>query len=100
MGLTLRSTKGSALTIQELDGNFTYLSTQPAITGSFAVAADNTGQTTLNVTSSYVLLPQVSSSQYYLTDADAEAAGVPLGALYLQWDGNPVTTRILTIRVV
>jgi hypothetical protein len=100
MGLTLRSTKGSALTIQELDNNFIYLSTQPAITGSFAVAADSTGAVTMNVTSSYVLLPQISASQYYNTDAAAAEAGVPLGAVYLWWDGQPATSRYLTIRVV
>ena len=100
MGLVLRSTKGSALTIEELDGNFTYLSSQPAITGSLTVAADNTGQITMDVTGSNVVFPQISSSLYFQDDAGAAAGGVPLGGMYLQWDGNPVTTRYLTIRVV
>ena len=35
MGLTYRSTKGSALTITELDNNFRYFTGSHAVTGSF-----------------------------------------------------------------
>jgi hypothetical protein len=100
MGLVLRSTKGSALTIEELDGNFTYLSSQPAITGSLTVAADNTGEVTMNVTGSNVLFPQLPTNLYFTNDVSASAAGVPVGGIYLWWDGNPSTTRYLTVRVV
>lgn len=100
MGLVLRSTKGSALTIEELDGNFTYLASQPAITGSLTVAADNTGQITMDVTGSNVVFPQLRTNLYFTDDASAAAAGVPLGGIYLWWDGNPNTTRYITVRVI
>lgn len=38
MGLTLRQTKGSALTIQELDANFEYFTGSHSVTGSVAIS--------------------------------------------------------------
>jgi len=38
MGLTYRQTKGSALTISEIDGNFAYFTGSHAITGSLTVS--------------------------------------------------------------
>jgi len=100
MGLVLRSTKGSALTIEELDGNFTYLSSQPVITGSLTVAANAGGDVTMNITGSNVVFPQMTSSYFFADNAAAAAGGVPLGGMYLIWDANPSSTPILTIRVV
>ena len=38
MGITLRSEKGSALTIQELDNNFRHFTGSHAVTGSLVVS--------------------------------------------------------------
>jgi hypothetical protein len=99
MGLILRSTKGSALTIDELDGNFLYLTSAPAVTGSFAVCS-NPGQISMEITGSNVLFPKMSSSLYFTDDTTAAAGGVPLGGMYLNWDGAPNTSAFLTIRLV
>jgi hypothetical protein len=42
MALTYRQTKGSALTIQELDANFEYFTGSHAITGSLIVSSSTT----------------------------------------------------------
>jgi hypothetical protein len=63
MGLTFRNVKGSALTIDELDDNFSYFTGSHAITGSLNVTAtisassleidyDNVGGYSLRITSS------------------------------------------------
>lgn len=127
MALILRSEKGSALTIDELDGNFLYLSQSSAqatnqvsgsattgsndFIGSQSIAGDLTVTGSLRIASSsgepllttqdfYALLPQVSASIHYLDDAAAAAGGVPLGGIYLVWDGDPGGSRWLTVRVV
>jgi len=99
MGLILRSTKGSALTIDELDGNFLYLNSAPEITGSFTVVSGS-GAVLMSITGSNISFPQVSSSFYYVDDTAAAAAGIPLGGMYLNWDGTQETSRYLTVRVV
>ena len=99
MGLILRSTKGSALTIDELDGNFLYLTSAPAVTGSFAICS-SPGQISMEITGSNVLFPQMSSSLYFVDDTAAAAGGIPLGGMYLNWDGAPNTSAFLTIRLV
>jgi hypothetical protein len=99
MGLILRSTKGSALTIDELDGNFLYLNSAPEITGSFIVISGS-GDVLMSITGSNVSFPQISSSFYYADDTAAAAAGIPLGAMYLNWNGQPETSRYLTLRIV
>jgi hypothetical protein len=52
--LTLRSQKGSALTIEELDGNFEYFTGSHAITGSLIVTGGITGSISGEVSASYV----------------------------------------------
>lgn len=63
MALTYRKTKGSALTIDELDANFAYFTGSHAITGSLTVSStvnassvvvdyDNVGGYALNISSS------------------------------------------------
>jgi hypothetical protein len=52
--LTLRSQKGSALTIGELDGNFEYFTGSHAITGSLIVTGGITGSISGDVSASYV----------------------------------------------
>ena len=63
MGLTFRNVKGSALTIDELDNNFSYFTGSQSITGSLNVSAtvsasslqidyDNVGGYALRITSS------------------------------------------------
>ena len=42
MALIYRSTKGSALTIEELDGNFQYFTGSHSITGSQIVSGSST----------------------------------------------------------
>lgn len=52
--LTLRSQKGSALTIEELDGNFEYFTGSHAITGSLIVTGGITGSISGEVSASYL----------------------------------------------
>ena len=52
MGLTYRGQKGSALTIQELDGNFQYFTGSHAITGSLTVSSSLVCQDSVQVTGS------------------------------------------------
>jgi len=52
--LTLRSQKGSALTIEELDGNFEYFTGSHAITGSLIVTGGITGSISGDVSASYL----------------------------------------------
>jgi hypothetical protein len=52
--LTLRSQKGSALTIEELDGNFEYFTGSHAITGSLIVTGGITGSIAGAQTASYL----------------------------------------------
>jgi len=52
MPLTLRATKGSKLTITEMDSNLTYLDTKTAYSGSFTGTAIS-GSLKLNATASY-----------------------------------------------
>jgi hypothetical protein len=52
MALTYRNVKGSALTIDELDANFSYFTGSHPITGSLTIDYDNVGGTALIITSS------------------------------------------------
>jgi hypothetical protein len=52
MALTYRQTKGSALTIQELDANFAYFTGSQSITGSLIVSGSTTIDGPLYVTGS------------------------------------------------
>jgi hypothetical protein len=70
MALTYRQTKGSALTIQELDANFEYFTGSHAITGSLTVSG--------SVTSSLVLF---NVPEYIDQDA-AIAAGLTAGMIF------------------
>jgi hypothetical protein len=81
MALTYRETKGSALTIEELDANFQYFTGSHAVTGSLTVSGSLivTGSA---LYSGSVVLSTVSQSLNFVNDTDAAAAGVPLGGLY------------------
>ena len=70
MALTYRQTKGSALTIQELDANFQYFTGSHAITGSLTVSG--------SVTSSLVLF----NVPEYIDQAAAVAAGLTAGMVF------------------
>jgi hypothetical protein len=70
MALTYRQTKGSALTIQELDGNFEYFTGSHAVTGSLTVSG--------SVTSSLTLF---NVPEYIDQDA-AVAAGLTAGMVF------------------
>ena len=70
MALTYRQTKGSALTIQELDANFEYFTGSHAITGSLTVSG--------SVTSSLILF----NVPEYEDQAAAEAAGLTAGMIF------------------
>lgn len=81
MALTYRQTKGSALTIQELDANFQFFTGSHAVTGSFTISGSLiiTGSTEF---SGSVILPMVSQSLNFANDTAAATGGVPLGGLY------------------
>ena len=81
MALTYRQTKGSALTIQELDDNFQHFTGSHSVTGSLVVSGsfEVTGSTSF---SGSVILPIVSQSLDFANDTAAAAGGVPLGGLY------------------
>jgi hypothetical protein len=81
MALTYRQTKGSALTIQELDANFQFFTGSHSITGSLTISGSLivTGSTSF---SGSVILPMVSQSLNFANDTLASASGVPLGGLY------------------
>lgn len=81
MALTYRQTKGSALTIEELDANFQYFTGSHAVTGSLIVSGSLTTTGSFSASGS-VILPMVSQSLNFANDAAAAAAGVPLGGLY------------------
>jgi hypothetical protein len=89
MALTYRQTKGSALTIEELDANFQYFTGSHAVTGSFTVSGSLivTGSTSF---SGSFALPQLITFQCS-DDASAAAAGVPVGGLYR--NGNIIQIR-------
>ena len=61
MALTYRQTKGSALTIQELDANFQFFTGSHSVTGSLTISGSLivTGSTSF---SGSVILPMVSQS--------------------------------------
>ena len=56
MALTYRQTKGSALTIQELDANFEYFTGSHALTGSFTTSGSLTVTGSTNITGSAGIL--------------------------------------------
>jgi hypothetical protein len=70
MALTYRQTKGSALTIQELDANFEYFTGSHAVTGSFTTSGsliitgstDISGLLTINNVFGALLTPTASLS--------------------------------------
>jgi len=70
MALTYRQTKGSALTIQELDANFEYFTGSHAITGSLIVSG--------SVTSSLTLF----NVPEYIDQSTAVAAGLTTGMVF------------------
>ena len=80
MGLTFRNVKGSALTIDELDDNFSYFTGSQSITGSLVVTGDEdvngnlivsgniTGTSSLAVTASHALqADNATTASYALT---------------------------------
>jgi hypothetical protein len=74
MALTYRQTKGSALTIKELDANFQYFTGSHAITGSLIVSGSALSPLTL------LNIPQ------YEGNAEALAAGLTEGMVYRSAD--------------
>ena len=80
MGLTFRNVKGSALTIDELDDNFSYFTGSQSITGSLVVTGDEdvngnlivsgniTGTSSLAITASHALqADNATTASYTLT---------------------------------
>jgi len=62
-----------------------YIETDPifvAKSGSFATTGSNIFTTTQTISSSSIVLSQVSSSLNFVNDTAAAAGGVPLGGLY------------------
>ena len=81
MALTYRQTKGSALTIEELDANFQYFTGSHAVTGSQIISGSLAITGSLSVSGS-IVLQMVSQSLNFANDTLAAAGGVPLGGLY------------------
>jgi hypothetical protein len=112
MALTYRQTKGSALTIQELDDNFQHFTGSHSVTGSLVVSGsfEVTGSTSITGSSSFFgdqtitgsitvsgsnithVFPVISASLEFIDDAAAAAGGVPLGGLYRS--GNFILIRL------
>jgi hypothetical protein len=90
--LTLRQTKGSALTIVETDGNFEYFTGSYTNTG-IITAAGFSGSFTGSITSTYITLPIISSSLNFINDTAAAIGGVPLGGLYR--NGSFIQIRLI-----
>jgi hypothetical protein len=62
-----------------------YVETDPifvAKSGSYATTGSNTFTTTQTISSSSIVLRQVSASLNFVNDSEAAAGGVPLGGLY------------------
>lgn len=81
MALTYRQTKGSALTIEELDANFQYFTGSHAVTGSLVVSGSLITTGSFSASGS-MILPTVSQSLNFADDTAAAAGGVPLGGVY------------------
>lgn len=72
MALTYRNVKGSALTINELDANFSYFTGSHPITGSLTIDYNNIGGAALIITSSdgyqtSVIITELPTSQPLVT---------------------------------
>lgn len=74
MALIYRGTKGSALTISEIDGNFAYFTGSHAVTGSLTVSGSGLSPITL------LNIPD------YASNADALTAGLTAGMVYRNGD--------------
>jgi hypothetical protein len=81
MALTYRQTKGSALTIQELDANFQYFTGSHAVTGSQIISGSLEITGSLSISGSSINLPTFVLNEYS-GNAAAAAAGIPIGGLY------------------
>jgi len=77
MALTYRQTKGSALTIEELDANFQYFTGSHAITGSLVASGSTLSPLTL------LNLPEFEGID---SNAAALAAGLTVGMIYRSGD--------------
>lgn len=81
MALTYRQTKGSALTIQELDANFQYFTGSHAVTGSLVISGSLTTTGSVSFSGSNITLPTLLQASY-ANDVEAAAGGIPVGGLY------------------
>ena len=89
MALTYRQTKGSALTIAELDANFEYFTGSHAITGSLTVSGSiqTTGSISISGSGlSPLILPNIPVFNGLNSNADALAAGLTVGMVYRSGD--------------
>jgi hypothetical protein len=77
MALIYRQTKGSALTIQELDANFQHFTGSHAVTGSLTVSGSTLSPLTL------LNLPEFEGAN---SNASASAAGLTVGMVYRSGD--------------
>ena len=77
MAFTYRQTKGSALTIQELDANFQHFTGSHAVTGSLTVSGSTLSPLTL------FNLPVFDGVN---SNASASAAGLTVGMVYRSGD--------------
>ena len=86
MGLTYRQTKGSALTIAELDGNFEYFTGSHAVTGSLIVSGSIQTTGSLSVSGSGLSPLTLLNIPNYASNADAITAGLTIGMVYRNGD--------------
>lgn len=80
MALTLRKNTGSEpLTYNQLDGNFEYFTGSHAVTGSLTISG--------SALTPLILVGSVQNFNGANSNADAIAAGLPIGAIYRSGDG-------------
>ena len=102
MGLTFRNIKGSALTIDELDNNFSYFTGSQSITGSLVVTGDEdvngnlivsgniTGTSSLAITASHALQADNATTASYALNTPLAPTQTSVTA-----SGTDITTTVV-----
>jgi hypothetical protein len=82
MALTYRQTKGSALTIQELDGNFEYFTGSHAVTGSLVSSGSIQATGSVSVSGSGLSPLTLFNVPNFASNQEALDAGLIAGMIY------------------
>jgi len=86
MALIYRQTKGSALTIAELDGNFQYFTGSHSVTGSLTVSGSIRTSGSISVSGSGLSPLTLLNIPQYDSNQDALDAGLTVGMVYRSAD--------------